>query len=106
MPRDQLIVEAAAAPLPLDAPNLAQPLPVLPTEFLRGAPIDIQPKPKVPAPVSKSRPVLILNENEKNREPVSIPLPDLIEEEEVPTAPRSLKNLREFLKSSDSDFRE
>ena len=73
MPRDQLIVEAA------EESEAAPPLPVLPTEFLRGTPIDIQPKPKVPSPENISGPLLILNENgNKTREPVNIPLPDLI----------------------------
>lgn len=108
MPRDQLIVQPAADPLPLDAPEAllsAPPLPVLPAEFLRGAPIDIKPRRKTPESVSG--PVLILNENGSKggtREPVTIPLPDLINEEEAVTeeteeAPRGFSEAREIVRS-------
>ena len=77
MPRDQLIL----ADIPLNGPD-SQDIEALPAEFLRGTPINTQPKPRVrPGPESISGPVLILNENGSKggtREPVNIPLPDLI----------------------------
>ena len=82
--RDQLIL---ADPLPLIGPDGQEiddtpSLPVLPAEFLRGTPINTQPKPRGrPVPESISGPVLILNENGSKggtREPVNIPLPNLI----------------------------
>lgn len=95
MPRDQLIVEAASDD------DAAPPLPILPAEYLRGTPIDIQPKPRLPKPESISGPVLMLNENGSNREPVSIPLPDLITED---SAPRSFDPSEAFRTSRFRDF--
>ena len=68
MPRDQLIVEAIED---FQAP----PLPILPPEYLRARPIDIEPKPKPVVPESLSGPVLVLTENAKGGKPVSIPVP-------------------------------
>ena len=78
--RDQLI---HAYPLPLNGPESQDiDAPALPAEFLRGTPINTQPQPRGrPGPESISGPVLILNENGSKggtREPVNIPLPDLI----------------------------
>ncbi len=109
MPRDQLIVEAAAQESEEDS---APPLPVLPTEFLRGTPIEILPSSNKPRlPESLSGPVLKLNEHGSKggtREPVNIPLPDLITDEE--DAPRSIKNpesqLHDFLASELEDFQQ
>lgn len=105
MPRDQLIVEAVAGPLPLDAPSElesgdASPLPLLPGEFLRGAPISTKPRPKLPS-LKKKQPVLFLNENGKvgTREPVSIPIPDLITGE-----PRAFDAI-ESIRNSDRRFK-
>jgi hypothetical protein len=112
MPRDQLYVEAAAAaapPLPLDAPTedptgqSAPPLPFLPGKFLRGAPrLD---KPQQPSRFTQdlSRPLLILNEggNGGTREPVSIPLPNLIALED----PRSFDAV-ESIRTSDRHFQQ
>ena len=68
MPRDQLIVEAIED---FQAP----PLPILPPEYLRARPIDIEPKPKPVVPESLSGPVLVLTKNAKGGKPVSIPVP-------------------------------
>ena len=78
--RDQLI---HAYPLPLNGLESQDiDAPALPAEFLRGTPINTQPQPRGrPGPESISGPVLILNENGSKggtREPVNIPLPDLI----------------------------
>ena len=66
MPRDQLIVEAIED---FQAP----PLPILPPEYLRARPIDIEPKPKPAVPENLNGPVLVLTENAKGGKPVSIP---------------------------------
>ena len=80
--RDQLIL----ADIPYTGPDSQDiDAPALPAEFLRGTPINTQPKPRGrPIPESISGPVLILNENGSKggtREPVNIPLPNLITED-------------------------
>ena len=74
MPRDHLIVQAALAD-DEDVPP-SEPLPL---EFHRGAPTDNKPRPQ-----NIAGPVLLLNDAQAGtREPVNIPLPNLI-------SPRSL----------------
>ena len=96
MPRDQLIVEAIED---FQAP----PLPILPPEYLRARPIDIQPKPTKPKPESLSGPVLVLTENAKGGKPVSIPVVDT---DNVVATPEAVIDPRAFdpvesLRSSD-----
>ena len=85
MPRDQLIVQAIED---FQAP----PLPILPPEYLRGGPIDIDPKPTGPIPEAQSGPVLVLTDNAKGGTPVSIPI---LDEEEDTSDPRTFKQIRQ-----------
>lgn len=110
----------AAGPLPLNAPMdvgetvNAPPLPFLPGNFLRGsAPEKPNPRGKRPSTGKVKTALLELrNSNSKTREPVNIPLPDLINEtaNNIPSNAvlsrdrRSVFDPVEALRSTDANF--
>ena len=97
MPRDHLIVQAALAEDEDVLPS--EPLPL---EFHRGAPTDNKPRPQ-----NIAGPVLLLNDAQAGtREPVNIPLPNLISPRSLHFDPVESIRLKQLIKEQFLSTRE